>query len=243
MKIGEFQRKIGVSSKSYGTFMGQNGPTKGMGSATYMGACEFFMKRDLAGLKMPRAKKAKTAAAASSATTDGNADKDNTNSKKQSATKDKAANKHDVSAIILEGESRHAVPIYDTCDDIRTKINRYLRETGETNAGFVRTINSAAFPEDATSTAQTASTRQLTTVLNGKGPVKGCESPVFYAAYVFFEKLRLKEGKPKSKKRTEMEGVWKKQRGMELVDITTKGVFTKAGQHPYVDKYGQLQFA
>lgn len=241
MKVGEFQKKLEVSSSSYGNFMGQNGGTKGMESDTFIAACEFFKKRELAGLKMPRAKKAKTAS--SSGNTDSNADKANASSKKQSANKDKAANKHDVSSVQLDGESKRAVPIYDTCDDVRTKINRYLRETtGATNAGFVRTINSAAFPEDATSTPQTASARQLTTFLNGKGPVKGCESPVFYAAYVFFEKLRIKEGKPKSKKRTEMEGVWKK-RGMELVDITTKGVFARAGERPYVDKYGQLKFA
>jgi hypothetical protein len=242
MKVGEFQKKLEVSSSSYSNFMGQNGAMKGMESDTFMGACEFFMKRELAGLKMPRAKKAKTASS-SSGTADSNADKDDTNSKKKSAKKDNAADKHDVSSVHLDGENKHAVPIYDTCDDVRTKINRYLRETtGATNAGFVRIINSAAFPEGATSTPQTASARQLTTFLNGKGPVKGCESPVFYAAYVFFEKLRVKDGKPKTKKRTEMETIWKK-RGMELVDVTTKGVFITAGKRPYVDKYGQLQGA
>jgi hypothetical protein len=41
-------------------------------------------------------------------------------------------------------------------------------------------------------------------------------SSVFYGAYVFFEKLRVKENKPKSKKRKEMEEVWAKHGGMDL---------------------------
>ncbi len=62
MKVGEFQDKLGVSGNSYRNFLGQNGNTKGMESDTYYAASEFFKKRELAGVKMPR-KKAKTAEA------------------------------------------------------------------------------------------------------------------------------------------------------------------------------------
>lgn len=41
-----------------------------------------------------------------------------------------------------------------------------------------------------------------------KGPDAGNTSSVFYSAYVFFEKIRIKQGKPKSQKRKEMEEVW-----------------------------------
>lgn len=41
-----------------------------------------------------------------------------------------------------------------------------------------------------------------------KGPDTGNTSCVFYAAYVFFEKLRIVESKPKSKHREEMESIW-----------------------------------
>jgi hypothetical protein len=42
---------------------------------------------------------------------------------------------------------------------------------------------------------------------------------VFYAAYVFFEKVRLAEGKPKSKHRVEMEEIWGGKGGFN----TTRG--------------------
>lgn len=41
-----------------------------------------------------------------------------------------------------------------------------------------------------------------------KGPDAGNTSSVFYGAYVFFEKMRIKQNKPKSEKRKEMEEVW-----------------------------------
>ncbi|KEF59289.1 uncharacterized protein A1O9_04133 [Exophiala aquamarina CBS 119918] len=165
---------------------------------------------------------------------DSNADKDSPKPKKQVSDKAKAASKNDVSMIVLAGESNCTVPIYETCDDTRTKINRYMRETtGATNAGFVRMVNTAA---DAGGSFRPATPRHLTAFLKGKGPTKGCENPVFYAAYVFFEKLRIKEGKPKSKKRDEMEGVWK-EAGMELIDISVRGVWTENGKTPYEDKY------
>lgn len=46
MKIGEFQKKIGVNSKGYSNFMGQNGKTKGAGSNCYYNAFAFFKKRE-----------------------------------------------------------------------------------------------------------------------------------------------------------------------------------------------------
>lgn len=197
----------------------------------------------VAGLKQPQPKKAKTTASAPGSTTDNNTDKAKTKPKKQASDNAKVASKNDVSMITLEGESNRTVPIYDTCDDMRTKINRYMREmTGATNAGFVRTVNSAANPMDTIDSFRPATASQLTTFLKGKGPTKGCESPVFYAAYVFFEKLRVKEGKPKSKKRVEMEAVWEKA-GMKLIDASVRGVWALRGQTPYEDKYGKLYFA
>jgi hypothetical protein len=81
MKVGEFQRAIGVSSQSYLTFLGQSGKTKGMGSWTYTKAARFFKKRELQGLKPPRAK---------------------AGSKKAKTEVDMS--KFDVSSITLEGE-------------------------------------------------------------------------------------------------------------------------------------------
>jgi len=184
--------------------------------------------------KEPKAKKAKNSSSAASVTTNDKADKAKPKPKKQASDKAKAADKNDVSTITLPGEHNCTVPIYDTCDDIRTKINRYLATAGPSKAGFVRTVNAAT---STTSAFRPASVVNLTTFLKGKGPVKGCESPIFYAAYVYFEKIRIKEGKPKTKKRVEMENVWKKT-GMELFDSTVRGILTTADKRPWVDKFG-----
>jgi hypothetical protein len=129
------------------------------------------------------------------------------------------------------------VPVYDTCDDVRTKIKKYLRdEPSATNAGFVREVNRALGPE---SSLSPVSAVMLRTFMNGHGPAKGAESPLFYGAYVLFEKLRVKHDKPKSKKRLEMEEEWGRG-GMHLSD-PDRGIWVSAGDHPWVDKYGKLR--
>ena len=40
------------------------------------------------------------------------------------------------------------------------------------------------------------------------GANQGGDNKIFYAGYVFFEKKRIAEGKPKSKKRQEREEQW-----------------------------------
>ena len=45
MKVGEFQRAINVTSKSYGDFMKQSGTHKGSESSTY-GQCIPFLQED-----------------------------------------------------------------------------------------------------------------------------------------------------------------------------------------------------
>lgn len=45
--------------------------------------------------------------------------------------------------------------------------------------------------------------------------MQGNTSKIFYTAYIFFEKLRLKEGKKESAKRLEMERLWGHQEGVD----------------------------
>jgi hypothetical protein len=204
---------LDVSSRSYGEFMGQNGPDKGVCSSTYHAAWAFFKKRELAGVKMPR-KKAKTVDAR-----DG-----------KGTTKNDEP-KQDVSDIHLEGEETGEVPIYDTCDEVRRKINAQFRDSSMTQAAFLREIAKCipGTPE--------LSSRRLKTFLNNKGPRAGSDSPIFYGAYVWFEKLRVKAGKKKNKKREEMEKVWAKEGGMDRDAL--KGGWTSRAP-PIVDKYGQI---
>jgi hypothetical protein len=216
MKVGQFQDKLGVSSKSYGEFMGQNGPDKGAFSSTYHAGWEFFKKLELAGVKMPRKKKAKT--------------EDIKDGKKSQKDGEK---KQDVSDIHLDGEETGNVPIYDTCDEVRRKINAQLRDTSMTQAAFLREI-AKGIPG-----TPNLSSQRLKTFLNSKGPRAGNDSPIFYAAYVWFEKLRVKDGKKKSKKREEMEKVWAREGGMDR--IAPKGGWL-CRSPPTVDQYGQVHF-
>lgn len=226
MKVGEFQRALGITAGSYSHFMGQNGPDKGTESSTFLAAAVFFKRRELAGISMPK-KKVKTSGTSSTDTSNTDA----------AQAKAKAKARNDVSGIHLDGEDTDNVPVYDTCDDIRAKIGRHMRDTpGASNAGFIRDVNGAL----GAGSSLKASTHQLTTFLNSRGSNRGAESPVFYASYVFFEKLRIKHGKPKGKKREEMEREWGRQ-GMHLRDTTRSPIWASAGSKPYVDQYGKIR--
>lgn len=209
MKIGEFQDALGVSGHSYRAFLGQSGKFKGHGSDTYVQAARFFKKRELQGLKMPKKPAAKKAKASSSGDED----------------------KFDVSGIHLEGESDQDVPVYDTCDVIRRKIRAHLRELGVTKAGFLREI-SKTLPE-----GKKVAAVSLDRFLGQSGSIVGNTTALFYAAYVFFEKLRIKTNKPKTKFREEMEQVWGR-RGMDRVTASNTRFITAADSEICYDEYG-----
>lgn len=210
MKIGEFQDKLRVSARSYQSFMRQNGPHAGIGNNTYSAAHQFFVKREAKGLKMPKAKKA--------------------------AAKD--VGKFSVDDMPkLDGETEGNVQVYDTCDDVRNKINAHLRQPGITQASFCRELSKCqATGEGVVQSAQ------LTSFLRKKAPMAGNTSKVFYCAYVFFEKLRLKEAKKKSKKREEMEAIWAHEGGVDRVNVSenTRCWLSAPGSWSW-DKYGQAR--
>ncbi|KAF2221405.1 hypothetical protein BDZ85DRAFT_251167 [Elsinoe ampelina] len=137
----------------------------------------------------------------------------------------------DVSDIHLDGEDSESVPIYDTCQDIRNKINAELRK-GTTQAELARQFSSM-YPD-----ARPVQGTQIKTFLGRKGPYGGAESVVYYGAYVFFEKLRLKQGKPESKKRLEV--VAAHPGGMSRRDITRRGIWCRTGDRPYLDSVGKI---
>ncbi|KAH8598874.1 hypothetical protein B0O99DRAFT_480626, partial [Bisporella sp. PMI_857] len=118
---------------------------------------------------------------------------------KKKVKKDEQAKELDVSAIKLLGEEDVAVEVYDSCDEIRRKINAYLREPNVTQAGFLREIAKTY------SDGRRIQSKVLNDFLSKKGATAGNTSAPFYASYVFFEKKRIREGKEKSKHRLEME--------------------------------------
>ena len=100
-----------------------------------------------------------------------------------------------------------------SCKEIRRKIAAYFRTTGITQAEFLRQIGKQIYPE------QKLQSKLLNDFRKKAGLEAGNTSAVFHASYVYFEKLRLKEGKPKSKHRLDMEGQW----ALEGFDITHRG--------------------
>lgn len=186
MKKGEFAKEPDVSSKSLNDFLtkGKN-PMDGSGSATYGAAWEFFKRREIMGIKGPSAKKQKAAPSAT-------------------ATAAAApAPVTDIRGIALSAEASDSVPIYDSCDEVRKKINAHLLRPGVTQAQFCRDLAAQLHTE-----VKKIQSKQLTDFRSKNGATSGNTSIVYYTAYCYFEKLRLAEGKPKSKHRTGMEATW-----------------------------------
>lgn len=159
----------------------------------YDSAHRYFEKREAQGIKMPPAKKAKSSDTA----------------------------KFDVSDMLLDGEVQQAVPVYDSCDEVRKKIQAHLREPGVTQAGFGRQIAEAFHP------AKGIQGKQIADFLKKKGESHGAESGVYYASYVFFEKLRVKNGAKKSKHRKDAEREF--PGGRELIDRKHEWVWDFTG--------------
>lgn len=194
IKVTHFQKEIGVTSNSYTNFMKSKGPFGGVNSSTYEEAHRYFRKREESGMKMPKAKKAKASDVA----------------------------KFDVSDVTLEEEARgEMVPVYDTCDEVRRKIQAHLREPGVTQASFGRQIAKAH------KDGRAIQGKQIADFLRKKGESSGAESGVYYGSYVFFEKLRVKNGSQKSKSRTKAEREF--PGGRELRDRTHEWIWVGPG--------------
>ncbi|KAJ4271510.1 hypothetical protein NW762_000214 [Fusarium torreyae] len=214
-KVGEFQQTIGVSSKAYGSFMNRTGTWDGEGTDTFAKAHRFFKKRELQGLplKANKPKKPKTAAA--------------------SKAVDDAL---DVSGVDpLPGEENGAVSIYDTCNDIRKKIRPLLAKDGMTQAAFIRALNKN-LPE-----GKSVSAANLRYFMGRRGVRDGNTNITFYAAYVFFEKKRIKAGKPKSPFREKMEKAWG-PKGFDTEHGANQHYTCFAGEEPVMDEFGRIDF-
>lgn len=227
MKVGDFCKAIGVSNKSYNDFLRQTGRDKGMSSNTYVGALQFFHKREAAGAPPPRkaARAAKTGGAEGGGAAAGAA----------AAGKGAKGEDADVGGVRLDGEDEDAVEIYDTCDELRRKINAHLKKPGVTQAAFLRALSAQYRAQP-----RKIQSAQLGAFRGKKGPNAGNSSCVYYAAYVFFEKLRIKEGKKKSKHREEMERIYGREGGVSR-ERTSGGFFCRSDEYPVEDKYGQLR--
>lgn len=201
--------------------MKQDGPTAGLRSAVYKAGCAFFHASPL-----------------NAPSNSGPVDAGSSNTAKR-AKKDDAATFMDVSGVVLPGEEYGRVPVFDTCNEVRKKIRAFLKKEGVTQAGLCRELTKVVAHR-----GRKVNASSMANFMCQNGPSGGAGSIVFYAAYVYFEKMRIRDGKPKSQMRNEMENVWGAG-GMDLPREGTGGqryLTCFANERPYEDKYGKIHF-
>jgi hypothetical protein len=183
--IVSFCQKIGVSRNSYYNFMGQNGAWKGQKGDTFASALWYLQQREAEGIMLPTKKK----------------------DRKRKGNERKTVK----SEVELDGEKEDKVPVFDTCKEIRRKINVYLRQPSNTQSSLLTALSSQFHQ-----TKTRLNSSQLVRFRHARGPNVGNTNPVFYAAYVFFEKERLRSKKHKLKIRMEMEEIYKEVGGVNV---------------------------
>ena len=113
--------------------------------------------------------------------------------------------------ITLDGEDSHSVPIYDTCQIIRSKITGILGKNNHLTSNAIpreflkdgkpKPYNIKTFCEAIGGVNSNSYRRFMKT----KGVMGGAENGTFYGAYCFFEKKRLFEGGKKTAARLSCE--------------------------------------
>lgn len=186
MNKAEFCRATGTNSNSLNNFLKQKGTYGGSGSCVWRNAYDWFKQREVMGLKMPDPKKRRIAEAKK------NEAEGKTSKGKSSSTS--VTGLPDISNIHLPDEEIDDVPVYDDCDEIRRKINAHLMTTNVTQAQFCRDL----YAQFKVPTCKGIQSKQLSDFRSTKGSNCGAKSSVYYAAYVYFEKLRIAQGKPMS---------------------------------------------
>ncbi|KAI0602932.1 hypothetical protein F4775DRAFT_531204 [Biscogniauxia sp. FL1348] len=247
MKKGEFCKVIGCSNSSVHTFLAKRQSMEGSGSVVYVKAWEWFKKRDLAGLKMPDVKKrqkaeaeakAKAASASASAPSNIAGGAPAPSRSANGAPPNPGPTTAEISAIHLPGEETDSVPVYDTCDEVREKIRAHMETPGLTQAQFCRDL----YAQLHRPSCKSFQSKVLNDFRGKTGPRAGCTGSVFYAAYVFFEKKRIAEGKPKSQHRLEMERIWAKNGGFDREHDGRTWYTVLPGEVISENKYGEILF-
>ncbi|KAF9240913.1 hypothetical protein BU15DRAFT_87479 [Melanogaster broomeanus] len=94
--------------------------------------------------------------------------------------------------VVLEGEDEDEVPIYDDCNDIRRKIRGLMKTPGWKVTQWLRDIGGI-------------NSNSYRRFMKDTGATSGATNGTYVAAYIYFEKVRIFEGKKKSAKRQRME--------------------------------------
>ena len=123
--------------------------------------------------------------------------------------------------------------MYDTCATIRRKIKAFLRLHSVTHATFLRAIAAAGG-------RRKFQNGQLTRFLEMKGARAGNTSGIYYSAYVFFEKIRVRDEKDKSNDRVVMEGLY--PNGANTTEVRNRG-WAPFGKRVIIDRYGRMKIS
>lgn len=225
-KVSDFQDEVGISPEGYANFMNRQGTWDGEYCDLYMLAARFFRKRELQGLPLsvPKSTTKKTK------TDDKASGKKTSDSKKTIKSSDDIL---DVSGVELPGEAEMRVQVYDTCGEMRKRL-RKLQTQGCSQAAICRAL-STSYPEGS---GKSVTATNMRSFMSNKGVMGGNTSNAFYGGYVFFEKRRIKDGKPKSKFREEMEQVH--EAGVDVERNLNGPCWLRAGESVSFDKYGQV---
>jgi hypothetical protein len=187
----------------------------------YQKAFAFFKHRELNGIKAPKKPKLTP-----------------------SDNDDEALN---VSGITLDGEEEGEVQVYDTCDTARQKICAFLSANPAiSQASFCREI-SKTFHD-----GKSVSSAVMSGFLSKKGPREGNTSAAFHASYGGgFEKVRIRDGKPKSEFREIMEDIYDRtemygsgKMGMDVKKRPDRNYIVSAGYRghgPVEDEFGRVR--
>ncbi|RPD63066.1 hypothetical protein L227DRAFT_608975 [Lentinus tigrinus ALCF2SS1-6] len=90
--------------------------------------------------------------------------------------------------IVLEGEDEGEVPIFDDCNEVRRKIRALQKEPGFKITRWLKEIGNI-------------NNNSFQRFMKASGPTGGAGNGTYYAAYVYFEKVRIAQGKKKTPKR------------------------------------------
>jgi hypothetical protein len=225
MTVNEFCNAINVQADSYYAFMMKDGEWEGLSASTYGNAWRFFKGRELRGIKMPSSKIAKKKPTAKSV-------------KKPAIEED--PEKYHVSGIHLDDESDGEVEIYETCDSLRRIVKAHLNKSDVSQVSFLRQVSNQFGNQPKKITAA-----QLRGFMEKSGAHAGASSAFFYGAYVYFEKLRIKNGEEMSEFRQEMEDIWFYQPFQKHAGFPRHGgrqtYILSAGSEAYLDEYGRVR--
>ncbi|KAI0847206.1 hypothetical protein F5Y00DRAFT_271326 [Daldinia vernicosa] len=228
MNKTEFSRVIGCNTNTLNTFPRQTGPDGGQDSSAYHNTWTWLKRRQVVKLAMPNTKKQTQGA---------NSPRSHT-SRSDSKMLPAVVSLPDIKHISLDDEEIDLVSWWDSSDEIRRKISAHLETQGVTRAQFFRDL----YAQLNAPTIESIQSKQLNDFRRGHGAKTGAKGTVFYAAYVYFEKLRLAQGKPKTEHRLDMEDIWAWKSGFDRETDHRTVFLGSASSSPYIqfDRYGRI---